>query len=122
MRHDDRLSLQQMLDYANEAYDLVQDRAFAELQHNRLFELAVIRLLEILGEAANRVSTETQERYAHIPWGQLVSLRDRLIHGYDSVDLQIVWQILTSDLPQLVEQLEKIVEAYRSTQEKEDGP
>jgi len=73
-------------------------------------ELAVTRLLEILGEAANRVSEEKQQQHSDIPWREIIGLRNRLIHGYDSVDLRIVWHVVTNDLPPLIEQLEDILD------------
>ena len=68
-----------------------------------------MRLLEIIGAAANNISMEERSRYPEIPWSQIVSLRNRLIHGYDAVDFDILWQILTQDLPLLIAALEKIV-------------
>ena len=74
-----------------------------------MLNLALTKLLEITGEAANRVKNDEQTRYPEIPWPQLIGLRNRLVHGYDQVDLDILWQILTRDLLPLVKELEKIV-------------
>jgi uncharacterized protein with HEPN domain len=74
-------------------------------------ELSLVRLMEIIGEAANRVSPDFQSRYSHIPWPQIISMRHRLIHGYDSVDLDILWTILTKDLPPLISDIECIISA-----------
>lgn len=71
--------------------------------------LALVRLLEIVGEAARRVPDETRHRYPEIPWIRIIGLRNRLIHGYDTVDFDILWQILIEDLPPLVVQLEDIL-------------
>jgi len=71
---------------------------------------AVIRRIEIIGEAAGRISKEDQDRYSNIPWPEIVGLRNRLIHGYDEVDFDILWQIVTTDLPPLIKNLEKLVE------------
>jgi uncharacterized protein with HEPN domain len=98
-----------MLDHAREVVALVQGRTRADLDSDRLLNLALVRLLEIIGEAANRIPEEEQTRHAEIPWPQIVSLRNRLIHGYDSVDFDILWQIVTEDLPPLVISLETIV-------------
>ena len=76
-----------------------------DLESDRQFSLALVRLLEIVGEAANRVTADVRTRYDHIPWIDMVGLRNRLIHGYDSVDHDILWDILVGDLPPLVEQL-----------------
>jgi len=69
--------------------------------------LALVRLLEIIGEAAGHVSAETQAAAPAIPWAEIVGLRNRLIHGYDSVDMDILWQILDQDLAPLAAELEK---------------
>jgi uncharacterized protein with HEPN domain len=79
-----------------------------------VLSLALVRLLEITGEAANRIPKEEQALHPQIPWPQIVSLRNRLIHGYDAVDLDIVWQIVTQDLPTLVLVLEEIISKMRS--------
>lgn len=72
-------------------------------------QLALVRLLEIVGEAANRVSKEAQRRHRSIPWAAVVGMRNRLIHGYDIVDLDIVWNTITADLPSLIESLETVL-------------
>jgi len=67
-------------------------------------------LIEIIGEAANRIPTSVQHQYPNLPWLQMIGARNRLIHGYDSVDFDILWNIATRDLPFLIEQIEKILE------------
>jgi uncharacterized protein with HEPN domain len=109
--HDDLVRLRHMLDHAREALDLIHGKVRNDLDANRLLELSLVRIMEIMGEAANRVSPACQSKYPHIPWRQIVSLRHRLIHGYDAVDLDILWEILTKDLPPLVSELEKIISA-----------
>ena len=104
--HDDGVRMKHMLDYSREALDLVKDRSRLDLDTDRVLELALVRLLEIIGEAASRVSEEGRERYPEIPWPQIISLRNRLIHGYDSVDMDVLWEILQGDLPALILKLE----------------
>jgi uncharacterized protein with HEPN domain len=99
-----------MLDAGSEALALVQGKQLADIETDHVLELAPTRLLEIVGEAANRVSVETQSRYPEIPWRQIVGLRNRLIHGYDAVDLNILWDILQYDLPHLVATLREIIQ------------
>ena len=98
-----------MLSLAREALALAAGRSRPSLDSDRVLELALVRLLEIVGEAAARVSHETQERYDEVPWPAIIGLRNRLIHGYDSVDLDVLWAIVSSDLPPLIERLEQIV-------------
>lgn len=107
----DAVRLRHMLDHAREAVDLMQGRSRADLDADRLLGLGLVRLLEIIGEAAGRVSLATQHRYADIPWSQIISLRNRLIHGYDSVDMDVLYQILLTDIPLLIVHLNKIVPA-----------
>jgi uncharacterized protein with HEPN domain len=66
-------------------------------------------LLEILGEAARVVSDTTRDRYPTIPWRQIAGTRDRLIHGYEAVDIDIVWAIVTTDLPALIAEVEEVL-------------
>jgi uncharacterized protein with HEPN domain len=108
-RHDDSVSLRQMLDHAREAVALFQNRSRSDLDTDRVLSLALVRLAEIIGEAATRVSMPRRKQHTEIPWSQIISLRNRLIHGYDTIDFDILWQILTVDLPELIAKLEKIV-------------
>jgi len=81
-------------------------RKRADLDSDRQFSLALVRLLEIIGEAANRVRDDQRARIPQVPWAQIVGMRNRLIHGYDEVDFDILWQIVSHDLPKLIEVLE----------------
>jgi len=80
-----------------------------DLDADRKLNLALVRLLEIIGEAASRTPADERARYPQIPWAQIVGLRNRLIHGYDSVDFDILWHIITSDLTDLIAVLEPLV-------------
>jgi uncharacterized protein with HEPN domain len=100
---------QHMLAHAREAVSLVHGKTRADLDNDRLLNLALVRLLENIGEAANRIPKEAQDCQPEIPWTAIVGLRNRLIHGYDAVDFDILWQIVQKDLPPLIKQLESIV-------------
>ena len=108
-RRDDRISLLDMLIYAKEAVALSGKTNLNDLVENRVMQLALQKLVEIVGEAANRVSEETQQKHTAIPWPQIIGLRNRLVHGYDDVNLDILWKIIQNDLPPLIEQLKAIV-------------
>jgi uncharacterized protein with HEPN domain len=108
-QHDPTLRMRHMLDHAKEAVDLLAGKEKAELSRNRVLELALVRLVEIVGEAANRLPIEDQERYASIPWKEIVGMRNRLVHGYDAIDLDVLWDTVRVDLPQLIEELERII-------------
>lgn len=103
-RDHDRLD--HMLEHTREAITLTQGKTRADLDRDRVLSLALVRLLEIVGEAAGRVSKEACARHPEIPWPEIIGLRNRLIHGYDAVDYDILWQIITDDLPALVTLLE----------------
>ena len=108
-RHSDWVSLRHMLDHAREAVALLQGKTRADVKSTRLLELGLVRLVEIIGEAASRVSKEERARYPGIPWDDVVGMRNKLIHGYDRVDLDILWDTVAEDLPQLIGELEKIM-------------
>lgn len=107
-KRDPRGALRHMRDHLREARDMVLGVKRADLDDDRKLSLALVRLLEIIGEAANRVSPDVQAAYPNIPWSQLIGLRNRLIHGYDSIDHDIIWAILTRDLDKLIEALDPI--------------
>ncbi len=110
-RHEGDVRLRHMLDHAREAVAMARGRTRADLDTDRQLNLALVRLLEIVGEAAGRVPSEERARRPDIPWPEIVGLRNRLIHGYDSVDFDILWEIVTNDLPPLIAALEKALEA-----------
>lgn len=114
MPKDDRVLLRHMLDAALKIRDFIRGRSRGELDSDEMLTLAVIRLLEIIGEAARSLSHEIKDKNPQIPWKQISGTRDRLIHGYFDVDLDIIWNIVNRDLPPLIEELEKILSETQS--------
>ena len=108
-RRDDRVSLVDMIIHAEEAVALSSETSLNDLIEDRVMQLALRKLVEIVGEAANHVSTEIQQRHQEIPWSQIIGMRNRLVHDYDDIDLDILWKIIQNDLPPLIEQLRAIV-------------
>ena len=106
MRRDDRLRLQHMLDAGREAVRFIHGKTRGDLDRDRVLALALVKLLEIVGEAAARVTAEGQRTYPDVPWRDIVAMRNRLIHGYFDVDLDRVWDTVTDDFPPLLAQLE----------------
>jgi uncharacterized protein with HEPN domain len=104
-RDDPQVRLRHMLEYAREAISLMHNRTRADLDTDRALGLAIIRCVEIVGEAASRVPEPVQQS----PWPEIIGMRNRLVHGYDLVDYEIVWSTIKEDLPALVSELEKIV-------------
>jgi uncharacterized protein with HEPN domain len=106
----DEVRLRHMLDAARKTLAFTNGRSRNDLDADEQLTLAVVRLLEIIGEAAKKVTAETRAAHPEIPWREIVGTRDRLIHGYFDVDLDVVWSIATGDLPGLAAALEAILE------------
>jgi uncharacterized protein with HEPN domain len=98
-----------MLDAANEALSFIQARVRTDLDNDRMLVLSLIRELEIIGEAASKVSPETRGQNSAVPWQDICGMRNRLIHAYFDVNLDVVWTTVTKDLPFLKAELEKIL-------------
>ena len=102
-----------MLDAAQKAVSFARGNTRIDLDKNEVLALALVRLLEIVGEAAKYVPDSIKSAYPEVPWREIAATRNRLIHGYFSVDLDIVWAIIEKDLPPLIMQLETIREEAR---------
>ena len=109
-RHDSVVSVHHMLDHAREATEMVRGRSRTDLDTDRMLNLALVRLMEVVGEAATRIPEEFRSRYPEVPWRDVADLRNRLIHGYDVVNLDILWTIIHDDVPLLIAKLEAILE------------
>ena len=108
-RRDEEIALRHMLDHAREAVEMVSGHVRSDLDDSRMLELALVRLVEIVGEAAGRVREETRVRHTTIAWRQVIGMRNRLIHGYDAVDRDVLWNTVSGDLPGLIAELERIL-------------
>ena len=98
-----------MLDAARKAQRLVAGRDRRDLTDDDQLSLALQRLIEIIGEAANKVSAETRSQAADIKWAAIAGMRNRLIHAYFDVNLDLLWDTLTEDLPPLITALERLL-------------
>jgi len=109
MFEDNSVRIRHILDAAREAIAFAKERTRADLDTDRKLNLSLVRLLEIIGEAARGISQEFRDSHPALPWKTMIGMRDRLIHAYFDVNLDVVWQTVTEDLPPLIAQLEKIV-------------
>jgi len=100
--------IQDILESINRINTYTENISFQEFSDDYKSQDAVIRNLEILGEAVKLLSTETKEKYAQIPWKDITGTRDRLIHDYFGVNIDIVWDIIKNELPKLIPVLNKI--------------
>ena len=111
-RVDDLTRLKHIRDAGKEALSFVEQRTRQDLDRDRMLSLALVRLIEIIGEAANNISETCQSKYDKIPWRQMIGMRNRLAHAYFEIDLDIVWQVITHDLDVLLIEIEKAIKDW----------
>jgi uncharacterized protein with HEPN domain len=110
MKPSDEVRLRHMLDAARKAVESTKGVSRADFASDEIKVLAMTRLIEIIGEAAKNISDDTKQQIPAVPWKEVAGTRDRLIHGYFNVDLDILWHILIDDLPTLIRNLESILQ------------
>lgn len=98
-----------MLEHAQEAVSFARGKNRRDLDSDRVLELALVRLVEVVGEAAVKTSPKCKRDYPFIPWAEIIGMRNRLIHGYNSIDLNIFWDTIEIDLPPLIEKRQEIL-------------
>jgi uncharacterized protein with HEPN domain len=108
MRRDDTIRLWHMLDAAREAVGFAQDRTRVDLNADRKLVLALVKDIEIIGEAAYQVSQTARDQLPGIPWDDIIGMRHRLVHAYFDINLNILWRTVQDDLPPLIAQLERL--------------
>jgi uncharacterized protein with HEPN domain len=98
-----------MLDTANKAIEFVQGITRDDFDNNELLRLSLTHLLQVIGEAARRVSPSFRATYPQIDWKAIVGMRSKVVHDYLNVDEDIVWDTVINELPSLVKELENIL-------------
>ena len=106
-RHNDTIYLRHMLEHARTAVGLASGKSRASLDEEPMLRYSLLHLITILGEAANRMSSEGRIACGQIPWRDVVGMRNMLIHGYDIVDMDILWKTVEADLPAMIAILEE---------------
>jgi len=109
MPQNSLVKIRHALDAANKVIEFLKDKTKDDLHNNEMLSLAVVRLLEIVGEAVVGASPEFKDQHPEIPWREMTALRNRLIHGYFDINLDIVWDTVVNDLPPLAIALEKLL-------------
>ncbi|MBC7262118.1 MAG: DUF86 domain-containing protein [Chloroflexi bacterium] len=102
--------IRDMLDGAEKALAFVVGMEYEEFVQDVKTQFAVVRALEIVGEAAKKIPRDVKESYTEIPWREISGTRDKLIHDYIGVNLAVVWRTLQEDLPPLVERLRSLLQ------------
>ena len=110
MPKDDIVRLRHILDAAKEALSFTIGKSRADLNMDRMLALSLVKEIEIIGEAAGKISEETRNKYKTMPWQDMIDMRNHLIHAYFDIDLDILWDTVADDLPPLIETLKKIIQ------------
>jgi uncharacterized protein with HEPN domain len=105
MRRDDVVRLRHMLDAAREAVEFVAGKGREDLHADRKLALALVKDIEIIGEAAFQTSDDTRRQLPDISWDDIIGMRHRLVHAYFDINLDILWKTVKEDLPPLVDAL-----------------
>lgn len=109
MQKDDRVYIRHMLDLASAAIGKVSGKRRPDFDADDNLRLAVTHLIQSIGEAARQVSSGFQARYPQVPWLEIIAMRHKVVHDYLEVDYDIVWDVVTVDLPKLAGVLEPII-------------
>lgn len=107
MERDDRVYIFHAIDAAKKAMEISNRINRDYIDSDEIYALALVRLLEIVGEAANLVSADYKEKNPNIPWKHMIGMRNRLIHGYFDINYDIIWDTVINDLPPLVKLLKE---------------
>jgi len=105
---DDGLRVQDMLAAARDAQTFAAGKTETDLRSDKQLQLALLKCVEIIGEAAANVGEETRAKYPALPWGDIVGMRNHLVHGYFNIDLSRLWTTVADDLPVLIAELERV--------------
>lgn len=108
MKPEDLIRIRHMLDAVNEALAFTKGKNRDDLDKDRMLTLAIIKELEIIGEAASKITPELKAMHSNIPWLDIVGMRNRLTHGYFDIDLDRVWDTVLVDLEPLCASLENL--------------
>ena len=111
MQRSDTIRIQHMLDAAIEARGFIADKSRSDLDIDRMLVLSVVKSIEIIGEAASKVSDDARSASPSIPWQDITAMRNRLIHAYFDINLDVVWDTVIEEMPPLIDELKKIIES-----------
>lgn len=109
MPQPDLVRAQHMLDAGREVIEFTKDKTRDDLVSDRMLYYSIVRLFEIIGEAANNITQDFQTKHPSIPWIDIIAMRHRLIHGYNDINLDIIWNTVKVDVPVFVVELESIL-------------
>jgi uncharacterized protein with HEPN domain len=102
--------IQDILEALGEVEDFTAGMQFEDFVEDKKTINAVVRSLEVIGEAAKKMPDSMREKYPEIPWKRMTGMRDKLIHEYFGIDLEIVWEVVTNELPPIKPLIQKVLE------------
>ncbi len=108
MVKDDLAYIEHILDCIRKIKEFTTGLSVKDFSVNELVQDAVIRNIEIIGEASKKISSDTKQIYYEVPWKEIAGMRDKLIHDYLGVDVEVVWRTITEDIPTLEKQIKDI--------------
>ncbi len=114
-QHKDDVTLRHILDYVRDAIAIAEGKSGRDLSNDRMLRYALLHIVCIVGEASGRLSHDLRSKSPDIPWHAVIAMRNRLIHGYDLVDTDVLWDTVTMDFPSLVNSLERLIKETEET-------
>ena len=112
MKLDDKARLEHILESAQDAISFLGRMTEDELDNNKMALQAIVRSVEIIGEAASQLSSEYRDNHPSIPWKRIIGMRNRLVHAYFDVDYELVFSTVHSDIPVLIDQIQLLISEY----------
>src|SRR5687768_5644923 len=109
--NDDKIRLQHMLDAGKKIFHFTEGQSRESFEGDEMLQLALVRLIEIIGEASSRISQDFRDEHSSIAWQAIIGMRNRLVHAYFAIDYDVVWNTVIIAIPELVKQIETIQNA-----------
>ena len=121
-QQDDAVYVGHMLDMTRRAVKAIKNKSRAKYDKDDILRLGLTHLVQVIGEAARKVSAKFQRAHPEIPWRNIIGMRHRIVHDYMRVDEDILWQVVTNDLPELLPLLEEIMPEEEDSQSATNMP
>jgi len=116
-RRDPSITLRQIIECLAQAREIVAGKKREDLDQDTMFRLAAERAVEVIGEAASRLPESFREEHPELPWHRVIGMRNWLAHGYDAVDLDVLWDVLSQRLDELEEMIRAVIESLEAPPE-----